>query len=349
MNNFNYSLKEYSFTKAMLWGNFREHAYAVTQKGSLGHRTVHLIIAAAEVLPIIGQIVSLAEMILVSRLKSIQPLNPTPSEERKAFEAMKTVFDELAIYERDKYVLTLEGEKLDLAFALYERFVDKLFAWDDQVRERTASKGPEHKHYGSPLLTVCELYLKLKIIPYQQRLTRLFDFAYFINASEGYFRCAEYYESVKRNSPAYNIPHLYYLAFVEHKSKESKKELALEAGYRLIKRYPNYLKEKNICLTIKQLADLEHPEALMSYAWSIFEASQKFDISPEQKKALQIQFFELSSKAAKLEIPEGTNYLGYCYYNGVGVTQDKNKGLEWYQRASALGNENAKRTLASLS
>lgn len=58
-----YSLNNYSISKALLWGNCAGHCKK-SKAGSLGERTVHLIIAGVECLPIIGQIASLFELII---------------------------------------------------------------------------------------------------------------------------------------------------------------------------------------------------------------------------------------------------------------------------------------------
>lgn len=71
-----YSLDKTSYTwkNAFLWGNFRQHCQKANT-GSLGHRVVHALIAAAEILPIIGQIASIFEKIIV--INCILPkLNP---------------------------------------------------------------------------------------------------------------------------------------------------------------------------------------------------------------------------------------------------------------------------------
>ena len=45
---------------------------------------------------------------------------------------------------------------------------------------------------------------------------------------------------------------------------------------------------------------------------------------------------------------EGENDLGWMYYKGLGVPQDKKMAIEWYQKAAAQGDKNAKANLANL-
>ena len=71
MSNFNYSLDidSYSWTNALLWGNFVGHCKKACE-GSPSTRIVHLIISAVELLPIISQIASIFEKIIVTYIKT---------------------------------------------------------------------------------------------------------------------------------------------------------------------------------------------------------------------------------------------------------------------------------------
>src|ERR1700733_7612011 len=66
MTNFNYSLalEDYTWENAILWGNFKGHCKKANE-GTFGHRVVHVLIAAVELLPIIGQIASIFETIII--------------------------------------------------------------------------------------------------------------------------------------------------------------------------------------------------------------------------------------------------------------------------------------------
>ena len=55
---------DYNLKNALLWGNFCGHVEKASY-GTWGKRSVHVIICVAEFLPIIGQIASLFEMIVV--------------------------------------------------------------------------------------------------------------------------------------------------------------------------------------------------------------------------------------------------------------------------------------------
>lgn len=63
---FNYALnnKDYNLRNALLWGNCFAH-YRKASQGCLGHRVIHVIIASVEALPLLGQIASLMEYLIV--------------------------------------------------------------------------------------------------------------------------------------------------------------------------------------------------------------------------------------------------------------------------------------------
>lgn len=67
MTIFNYSLnsKNYTLRNTLLWGNCVGHWNEAKKEGTLCARTVHVIIAAIEFLPIIGQIASIFETAIV--------------------------------------------------------------------------------------------------------------------------------------------------------------------------------------------------------------------------------------------------------------------------------------------
>lgn len=76
MNNFYYGLKEedYTWKNAFLWGNCIGHFRKLNQ-GRLEDRIVHFFIALAELPPIIGQIASLFEKVIVTAsIKSVPPV-----------------------------------------------------------------------------------------------------------------------------------------------------------------------------------------------------------------------------------------------------------------------------------
>ncbi|QLH36035.1 MAG: DUF2263 domain-containing protein [Parachlamydiaceae bacterium] len=63
----NYTLQSvhYTWKNALLWGNFFEHCKEV-RKGNLCHRIVHSLIALTQVCPILSQISSIAEKLIVT-------------------------------------------------------------------------------------------------------------------------------------------------------------------------------------------------------------------------------------------------------------------------------------------
>lgn len=67
MYNFQYSLhqEDYSWKNALLWGNFIEHCKR-SRDGSWDERAVHVLIAGLEFLPIIGQIASIFEKLILN-------------------------------------------------------------------------------------------------------------------------------------------------------------------------------------------------------------------------------------------------------------------------------------------
>jgi hypothetical protein len=84
---FNYALniKDYTLKNALLYGIFYGHCKKATQ-GSLANRTVHVIIAGLELLPIFSQIASVFEMLIIARfIKPSQTTLQTPT----SFEVFK--------------------------------------------------------------------------------------------------------------------------------------------------------------------------------------------------------------------------------------------------------------------
>jgi|GEM_PF-3856219 len=79
MTYFNYSLDitNYSWRNAFLWGNFIGHCKKAGQ-GSLGNRIVHILIAAIELLPIISQISSIFEKLIIDNFSSSSSSKPQP-------------------------------------------------------------------------------------------------------------------------------------------------------------------------------------------------------------------------------------------------------------------------------
>ena len=54
---------------------------------------------------------------------------------------------------------------------------------------------------------------------------------------------------------------------------------------------------------------------------------------------------ELYRKAADMGNKTAMNNLGMCYHNGQGVSRDEAKGIEWYKKAAAAGNEGSQKWL----
>lgn len=71
MTDFNYSLDKtnYSWRNAFLWGNFVGHCKKANE-GNLGNRIVHVLIASIEFLPIISQMSSICEKLIIENLSS---------------------------------------------------------------------------------------------------------------------------------------------------------------------------------------------------------------------------------------------------------------------------------------
>lgn len=67
----NYKLPEYSYAKSLLWGNFLDHCKQAKNERNPSSRFVHILIALAEFLPIIGQIASIFEKIIVQSVEAI--------------------------------------------------------------------------------------------------------------------------------------------------------------------------------------------------------------------------------------------------------------------------------------
>lgn len=96
--NFNYALDNYSWESVLVWGNFRSHfEKASDSNASLGHRVVHALIATAEFLPIIGQIASIFEKIIVEYFSKheLPKVNSNLSDRKISAESEKKENDKL--------------------------------------------------------------------------------------------------------------------------------------------------------------------------------------------------------------------------------------------------------------
>lgn len=137
MSNFNYALdvKKYTWKNALLWGNFTGHVKKA-QTGSLGRRAVHLLIALIELPPIIGQIASIFEKLIVCAFstkpkpvnielkplvpKQASPPAPTLDSLCKEFHVRKAGSDE-------RFRLHLENhQKLWEGSSLYREMIESI-------------------------------------------------------------------------------------------------------------------------------------------------------------------------------------------------------------------------------
>ena len=59
-------------------------------------------------------------------------------------------------------------------------------------------------------------------------------------------------------------------------------------------------------------------------------------------KANEQKAFEMYCRAAKWPISKTQWTLGLCYLNGRGVRSDKQQAMEWFEKAAANGDANAK-------
>lgn len=80
-----YALENYTFTSSLCWGNCFGHLQKVCEDGPWSDRVVHLTIGLAELLPIISQIISLFEQLVVewccirAQVTTTTPPPPTPT------------------------------------------------------------------------------------------------------------------------------------------------------------------------------------------------------------------------------------------------------------------------------
>lgn len=92
---FNYSLDETSYTwkNALLWGNFAQHSKKA-REGKLSNRVIHAFIAAIEFLPIISQISSICEKLIIDKFSSNPKSKPQSLTEKKIILKTLNVLDE---------------------------------------------------------------------------------------------------------------------------------------------------------------------------------------------------------------------------------------------------------------
>lgn len=117
MTHFNYSLDHTNYTlkNALTWGNFRGHCKEVG-KGHWTKSTVHLLIAAMEILPIISQIASLMEKFIMNKWNHPSPPSLTHRQVIVETESQKnkSVPTPLTPAIKTAFVLEQEKQKKDL-------------------------------------------------------------------------------------------------------------------------------------------------------------------------------------------------------------------------------------------
>ena len=89
---------------------------------------------------------------------------------------------------------------------------------------------------------------------------------------------------------------------------------------------------------------IQEQDPLMQYAWGCNFLKVK-GIAPELTKEA-VQWFR---KAAEQGEAHAQFMLGMCYFNGVGITQDKTEAVKWLQKAAKQGHEEAKKALTEVS
>ena len=89
---------------------------------------------------------------------------------------------------------------------------------------------------------------------------------------------------------------------------------------------------------------IQEQDPLMQYAWGCNFLKVK-GIAPELTKEA-VKWFR---KAAEQGEAHAQFMLGMCYFNGVGITQDKTEAVKWLQKAAKQGHEEAKKALTEVS
>ncbi len=89
---------------------------------------------------------------------------------------------------------------------------------------------------------------------------------------------------------------------------------------------------------------IQEQDPLMQYAWGCNFLKVK-GIAPELTKEA-VKWFR---KAAEQGEAHAQFMLGMCYFNGVGIMQDKTEAVKWLQKAAKQGHEKAKKALTEVS
>lgn len=89
---------------------------------------------------------------------------------------------------------------------------------------------------------------------------------------------------------------------------------------------------------------IQEQNPLMQYAWG-YNFLKVGGIAPELTKEA-VKWFR---KAAEQGEAHAQFMLGMCYFDGVGITQDKTKAVKWLQKAAKQGHEKAKKALTEVS
>ena len=89
---------------------------------------------------------------------------------------------------------------------------------------------------------------------------------------------------------------------------------------------------------------IQEQDPLMQYAWGC-NFLKVGGIAPELTKEA-VKWFR---KAAEQGEAHAQFMLGMCYFDGVGITQDKTEAVKWLQKAAKQGHEKAKKALTEVS
>jgi hypothetical protein len=136
MTDFTYSLDKASYTwqNALSWVYFMEHCKKAGE-GSLGNRIVHILIAIAELLPIIGQIASIFEKLIINNFS-------TPSNASTHSLTDKKISDETKLKKYDNFPNPiLSQEKLKQSKEALQQFKnDVLSMLPDHIKKQQQQK-----------------------------------------------------------------------------------------------------------------------------------------------------------------------------------------------------------------
>ena len=109
--------------------------------------------------------------------------------------------------------------------------------------------------------------------------------------------------------------------------------------------FPDPLIKRNVkTMQIEPLKDIYIASEIFPVSETQLQASDETRLQEARKwyfQGLTERYLPVFQELSNKGYAEAQYYLGYCYYNGKGVTQDYTEAVKWYRKAAEQGNATA--------